>query len=64
MRHREIRERGDVISRTAQHGFDLGQLASEHVRDGVELLADVFGIGLSEDGSHPSLPTWVEAPAP
>lgn len=51
MRHREIGEGGDVFGCLAQHGFDLGQLAAEHARDGVELLADVLGVGLGEDSA-------------
>jgi hypothetical protein len=51
VRHGEIGEGGDVVGGLAQHRFDLGQLAAEHVRDGVELLTDVFGVGLGEDGA-------------
>jgi hypothetical protein len=48
---REIGEGGDVVGGRAQHGFDLGQLAAEHVRDGVELLTDMLGAGLGENGA-------------
>jgi hypothetical protein len=51
VRDREIGECGDIVGGLAQHGFDLRQLPAEHVRDGVELLANMLGVGLGEDGA-------------
>ncbi|MFF3358096.1 hypothetical protein ACFYWN_37040 [Streptomyces sp. NPDC002917] len=41
----EVREGGEVLLGVQQHGFDLGELAAEHVGDGVQLGADGGGGG-------------------
>jgi hypothetical protein len=51
VRDREIGEGSDVLGDLARHRFELGQLAAEHAGDGVELLADMLGVWLGEDGA-------------
>ena len=51
MRDREVCEGGDLVGGLAQHRLDLAVSAAEHAGDDVELGADVFGVGLGEDGA-------------
>jgi hypothetical protein len=47
----EVRARGQVFLGLQQDLLDLGELAAEHVGDGVELGADRVRGGLGEDGA-------------
>ena len=51
MADREAGEGGDVIGGVAEHRLDLGELAAEHRGDDLELVTDVDGTGLGEDGA-------------
>jgi hypothetical protein len=39
------------LRRVAEYEQQAGQLAAQHGGDGVELLADVLGVGFGEDGA-------------
>ena len=51
VRHREPGEGEQVVVGLAEHLLDLGQLLAEHRGDDLELLGDVLGVGLGEDGA-------------
>lgn len=50
MAGREPGEREQVFAGGVHHRLDLGVGAAEHRGDGLELLGDVAGVGLGEDG--------------
>jgi hypothetical protein len=50
VRDREAGERQRLLSAVAQHGLELGELAPQHPGDRVQLLVDMGGVGLVEDG--------------
>ena len=51
MAGREAGEGEQVLGAVAQHGLQLGELASEHPGDDVELVLYVGGVRLREDGT-------------
>jgi hypothetical protein len=51
MGDRECGEGEQVLGAVAQHPLELGELAAQHSSDHVELVVDVGGVGLGEDGA-------------
>jgi hypothetical protein len=48
------RKRGEgqqILGAVAQHALELGELSAQHPRDDLELVLDVGGVGLGEDGA-------------
>ena len=51
MAGREAGEGQQVLGGVAQHRLQLGELAAQHPSDDVQLVVDVRGVGLGEDGA-------------
>jgi hypothetical protein len=48
---REAGEGQELFGVVAQHGLELGELPSQHAGDHVQLVVDMGGVGLGEDGA-------------